>query len=117
MLQVGLSGRWNRVLPSGDGKHILSSADLSACPAGKQVRAAGLVVVHQAPPTAKGYRFLTLEDEFGFINVIVRPKVYAQFRRVVREQQLLLVIGEIQHEGDVINLVAVQFHPLSLFVI
>ncbi len=95
---------------------ILSSIDLSMCPAGKQVRTAGLAVIHQAPPTAKGYRFLTLEDEFGFINVIVRPKVYAQFRLVVREQPLLLVIGEVQHESGVTNLVASQLHPLAQFV-
>ncbi|MBC8171341.1 MAG: error-prone DNA polymerase, partial [Anaerolineae bacterium] len=95
---------------------ILSSSDLNPCPAGKQVRVSGLLVVHQAPPTAKGYRFLTLEDEFGFINVIVRPKVYAQFRRVVREQPLLLVVGEVQHEGSVTNVVAVQLHSLSHFL-
>lgn len=95
---------------------ILSSADLHSSPAGKQVKVSGLLVVHQSPPTAKGYRFLTLEDEFGFINVIVRPKVYAQFRRIVREQPLLLVVGEVQHEGAVTNIVAVQIHSLSGFL-
>lgn len=95
---------------------ILSSADLHRCPAGQEVRVAGLLVVHQAPPTAKGYRFLTLEDEFGFINVIVRPKVYAKFRRVIREQPLLLVIGEVQHEGGVTNMVAFQINALAHFL-
>ncbi|MBN8595805.1 MAG: error-prone DNA polymerase, partial [Anaerolineae bacterium] len=46
-------------------KAVLSSADLTACPSGSQVRVAGLMVVHQAPPTAKGFHFLTLEDECG----------------------------------------------------
>ena len=95
---------------------ILSSTDLNTSLAGKKVRVAGLLVVHQAPLTAKGYRFLTLEDESGFINVIVRPKVYAQFQRVVREQPLLLVIGEVQHEGSVTNVVAIQIHSLAPFL-
>lgn len=64
------------------------------------------------PPTAKGYRFLTLEDEFGFINVIVRPAIYLRFRRIIRTQPLLLVAGEVQQEGGVTNLLARQFWPL-----
>jgi error-prone DNA polymerase len=97
-------------------RNILSSADLHLALAGNQVKVSGLLVVHQSPPTAKGYRFLTLEDEFGFINVIVRPKVYAQFRRIVREQPLLLVVGEVQHEGAVTNVIAVRIHSLSGFL-
>lgn len=96
--------------------HILSSTDLTSIPAGEPVRVSGLLVVHQSPPTAKGYHFLTLEDELGFINVIVRPKVYANFRRIVREQPLLLVAGDVQHEGAVTNVLAAQIHSLAHFL-
>jgi hypothetical protein len=56
-------------------KGILDSAGVRACADGQTVRAAGMAVVHQSPPTAKGMHFLTLEDESGFINVVVRPQV------------------------------------------
>jgi error-prone DNA polymerase len=92
---------------------ILSSAELNRHPIGERAQVAGLLVVHQAPPTAKGYRFLTLEDEFGFINVIVRPRIYVRFRRVIRESPLLLVQGEVQHEGEVTNLLAARVVMLS----
>ncbi len=88
---------------------VLSSADLAACPSGSQVWVAGLMVVHQAPPTAKGFHFLTLEDECGFINVIVRPLVYVRYRQIIRAHPLLLVEGEVQWEGGVVNVVAGNF--------
>jgi error-prone DNA polymerase len=87
---------------------IRSSADSTACPTGIKVRVAGLVVVHQAPPTAKGFHFLTLEDECGFINVIVRSPVYARYRTVIRTHPLLLVDSEVQQEGEVVNVVATR---------
>ncbi len=87
-------------------KGILGSRELAACPSGRQVRAAGLLVVHQSPPTAKGFHFLTLEDEDGMLNVIVRPAVYERYRRVIRGAQILLVAGDTQREGAVSNLLA-----------
>ena len=85
---------------------ILDSDEVRRCPAGQSVRVAGWVVVHQAPPTAKGFHFVTLEDECGFINVIVRPAVYARFRRVLRAQPVLIVAGTVEREGAVTNVVA-----------
>jgi len=85
---------------------LCTCADLLACSQGERVRIAGLVVVHQAPPTAKGFHFLTLEDEFGFINVIVRPPVYARYRQLIRAHPLLIVEGEVQREGEVVNVIA-----------
>jgi error-prone DNA polymerase len=85
---------------------ILGSRALEGCIDGQQVRTAGQVLVHQAPPTAKGHHFVTLEDEDGFINVIVRPDVYAQYRRILRESPLLIVEGKVQRHGGVTNLIA-----------
>lgn len=85
---------------------VLDSAALRAAADGQQVQVAGLLVVHQAPPTAKGHHFLTLEDEHGFINVILRPRVYARYRRVVRSTPLLLVSGQVQQRGAVVNVIA-----------
>jgi len=71
-------------------------------------------VIHQAPPTAKGHHFITLEDEHGFFNVIVRPDVYAKYRRVFRESPLLIVSGEVQRQGVVVNLIAEEAVPLAV---
>jgi error-prone DNA polymerase len=73
---------------------------------------AGMKVVIQAPPTAKGFRFITLEDEFGFINVIVRPKVYEQYRRIIRQEEILLVKGMVQRESGVVNVMAEQIRAI-----
>lgn len=91
---------------------ILGSQALAACRNGQKVWAAGMLVVHQAPPTAKGMHFLTLEDEAGFINVVVRPHVYERFRRVIRGTAFLLVQGVVEHKDGVCNLVAYVFREM-----
>lgn len=82
---------------------IVSSRDLAALRDDIQVTTAGMMLIHQAPPTAKGFHFVTLEDEFGFINVIVRPDVYVRYRRVLREAVFMQVAGRVQREGRVTN--------------
>jgi error-prone DNA polymerase len=83
---------------------ILSSSDLAAHRDGELVWVAGLVVVRQRPPSAKGHVFLTLEDEEGLINLIVRPQVYERYRRMLRNAPLLLAGGRLQREGAAISL-------------
>ena len=79
-------------------------------------RPAGLLVFHQAPPTAKGFHFLSLEDASGMMNVIVKPDVYISYRRVLREAPLLLVKGTVQRQGNVVNLVAQHIDSLPVAV-
>ncbi|NLF64705.1 MAG: hypothetical protein GX579_08880 [Chloroflexi bacterium] len=79
---------------------ILDSEQIRGCPAGRRVRLAGLMVVHQSPPTAKGTHFVTLEDENGLVDVVVRPRLYRQVRQILRHP-LLLVEGIVQREGAV----------------
>jgi len=86
--------------------HIMGSKGIESSEDKQRVRCAGLLVIHQAPPTAKGFHFLTLEDEDGMINVIVRPKVYDRYRRTVRTAQLLYVEGLLQKEGRSISVKA-----------
>ena len=95
-----------------DDHDILSSAGIERVRHNGTVRVAGLVIVRQAPPTAKGFQFITLEDECGFINVIVRPQVYQRFRRVIRSTPLLVVTGKVQVEQRVLNLIASGFRTL-----
>lgn len=88
---------------------LLSSSDLLGIADATPVRVAGVLIVLQAPPTAKGFRFLTLEDEDGFINVIVRPKLYARCRKVIRNAPLLIVTGIAQRQAGVVNVRAESF--------
>jgi error-prone DNA polymerase len=62
--------------------------------------------MHQAPPTAKNHHFATLEDSDGMMNVIVHPDIYEKYRFVLRSAPLLVVTGEVQKKGDVINVIA-----------
>ena len=71
-----------------------------------RVRVGGLVVTRQHPMTAKGTVFLALEDETGMVNVTLWPSTWERLRGVVRRHALLLVDGELQREGSVVNLVA-----------
>jgi error-prone DNA polymerase len=91
---------------------ILGNRELVECPTGQRVQVAGLLVVHQSPPTAKGFHFLTLEDSEGLLDVIVRPQVYACYRRLIHTTSLLIVEGQVQHQGGVTNLLAERIIPL-----
>ncbi len=82
---------------------VLSSQDLDACQDGEMVRLAGYAVVRQRPPTAKGYLFITLEDEEGLMNLIVRPRVYERYRYALRNAPLLWVEGQLQREGHALS--------------
>ncbi|MFN3524808.1 MAG: error-prone DNA polymerase [Paracoccus sp. (in: a-proteobacteria)] len=73
----------------------------------------GLVITRQRPGTASGVIFLTLEDETGVSNVVVWPKVYDRFRRIVMGGRLLRVTGRLQREGIVVHLIAEQIEDLS----
>ncbi|HET8786298.1 MAG TPA: PHP domain-containing protein, partial [Candidatus Limnocylindrales bacterium] len=77
-----------------------------------RVRVGGLVVTRQHPMTAKGTVFLALEDETGMVNVTLWPSTWERLRGVVRRHALLLVDGELQREGSVVNLVAHNVRPL-----
>ena len=67
---------------------------------------AGLVLVRQRPGTASGVVFVTIEDECGIANLVVWPKMFERFRRVVLGAQLMVVRGPVQKEGLVIHVVA-----------
>ncbi len=73
----------------------------------------GLVITRQRPGTASGVIFLTLEDETGVSNVVVWPKVYERFRRIVMGGRLLRVTGYLQREGIVVHLIAQDIQDMS----
>jgi error-prone DNA polymerase len=74
----------------------------------------GLAICRQRPESARGTTFLTLEDETGFVNVVVREAVYVRFRMLVRAAVLLLVRGRLERVGPVVNVLASSFEELPL---
>ena len=82
---------------------VLRATDLRTARQGRMVRVAGMVITRQRPGTAKGFVFLTLEDETGIANIIVRPDLFAQDRSVIVEEPFLLIEGVLQNQDGVIS--------------
>jgi error-prone DNA polymerase len=82
---------------------ILRAVDLRQGRHGRRVRVAGMVITRQRPGTAKGFVFLTLEDETGVANIIVRPDLFARERPTIIEEPFLIVDGILQTEDGVIS--------------
>jgi error-prone DNA polymerase len=80
---------------------IMRAIDLHSVRQGRRVRVAGMVITRQRPGTAKGFVFLTLEDETGIANIIVRPDLFARDRLVVIEEPFLVIDGVLQNQDGV----------------
>jgi error-prone DNA polymerase len=80
---------------------------------GRQVRVAGLVITRQAPATANKIRFFTLEDEFGQVNVTIKPEIYAQYRQVANRQPILIIDGVMQRQDGVYSVLASHIQALE----
>ncbi len=91
---------------------LVPHAALQDIPLGRHT-VCGLVITRQRPGTASGVIFLTLEDETGVSNVVVWPKVYERFRRIVMGGRLLQVRGYLQREGIVVHLIAQEITDMS----
>jgi error-prone DNA polymerase len=80
---------------------VLRASDLRSARHGRRVRVAGMVITRQRPGTAKGFVFLTLEDETGIANIIVRPDLFARDRLAIIEEPFLIVDGVLQYQDGV----------------
>src|SRR5688572_18186753 len=96
-------------------KGVLPAIALPKTKSGRRVRTAGMVITRQRPGTAKGFVFLTLEDETGIANIIIRPDLYAADRLVVVESSFLLVEGILQNEDGVTSIKAERMSKLEGF--
>jgi error-prone DNA polymerase len=83
---------------------VMRAVDIRTARQGRRVRVAGMVITRQRPGTAKGFVFLTLEDETGIANIIVRPDLFARDRAVVVEEPFLLVEGVLQNQDGVTSI-------------
>ncbi len=85
-------------------ERFLSAAEIAGCPDRKLARCAGIVTCRQRPGTAKGTLFVTLEDETGWVNVIVRPELLEAERRILLGASLIGIYGQIARQGDIVHL-------------
>jgi error-prone DNA polymerase len=93
---------------------VLSAVELQCCPDGVYVRTAGCVIARQRPGTAKGFIFLSMEDETGIANVIVTPDLYERERLTVSRSKFLMVQGVLQNQDGVIHVKAARLQTLAL---
>jgi error-prone DNA polymerase len=93
--------------------NILSAQELRLRRDGEYVRVAGCIIARQRPGTAKGFIFISMEDETGIANVIVTPDLYDRDRLVVTSSKFLLVEGPLQNQDNVIHVKATRLTTLS----
>jgi len=103
---------WHRSILRKQG--ILSSEELQGKPNLSRVRIAGCVIARQRPGTAKGFVFLSLEDEAGIANIIITPDVFEQNRVVVTRSKVLLIDGQLQVNDGVIHVKARRISSLEI---
>jgi error-prone DNA polymerase len=99
-------------LPAG----VATSTELPETPNGALIQIAGMAIARQRPSTANGVVFMLLEDEHGQSNLIVPPRVYEQYRAIVRGEPLILAQGKLERHGRNINLLVsklVSLGPLA----
>jgi error-prone DNA polymerase len=92
---------------------VLDSRRALATPSGARVRVGGLVITRQAPATANRIRFFTLEDEFGHVNVTIKPDVYERHRTVANQSPVLVIDGVVQSVDGVWSLLASRIEAIS----
>jgi error-prone DNA polymerase len=93
---------------------VYKASDLSTIPNGKYLRIGGCVIARQRPGTAKGFVFLSLEDETGVANAIIMPDLFQKNRLLLTSEQFLMVEGTLQSQDNVISVKARRIMPLAI---
>ena len=96
-----------------DRRGVVRAADLGRVPHGRRARVAGVVIVRQRPGTAKGFVFITVEDETGFANAIVTPQRFERHRRAIVGANALVLEGLVQNQHGIVSIKADRFEPLD----
>ena len=99
-----------------DTMQVITAAQLRTMRNGNRVKVAGWVIVRQRPGTAKGFVFLSLEDETGIANIIVTPQLFDGNRLALVNYPFLLIEGILQHQDNVISVKARRIDPTGASV-
>jgi error-prone DNA polymerase len=92
---------------------VWRASDLAAARDGATIQIAGNVICRQRPGTAKGFVFISLEDETGVANAIVTPDLFERARLVITEEPFLIIAGEVQNADNVVLVKAKKIRPLA----
>jgi DNA polymerase III alpha subunit len=103
-----------RAVSDGEGRVYGGALQGVAKESGQYTRVAGCVIARQRPGTAKGFVFLSLEDETGISNVIVNPDLYEKYRVVINREKFLRVKGVLQNQDHTISIKASRVLPISI---
>jgi len=95
-------------------QQVKRACDLSRLPDGQYTRVAGCVIARQRPGTAKGFVFLSVEDETGIANVIVSPDLYEKHRLLINRERFLSIEGILQNQDNVISIKAARVMRISI---
>jgi error-prone DNA polymerase len=94
-------------------RRVISARELHTLAHGTRIRACGLVTMRQRPMTASGTLFLTLEDETGFVNAVIWPRLFEKQRAEILGSQVLAIDGVMETDGEVHHLIADRVHDFS----
>jgi error-prone DNA polymerase len=97
-----------------DKKDVKRACDLASLRDGQYTRVAGCVIARQRPGTAKGFVFLSLEDETGIANVILAPNLYEENRLIINREKFLRVEGILQNQDGVVSIKAARVEPVAV---
>ena len=95
---------------------VSRAIDIQQMHDGSNVKIGGWVIVRQRPGTAKGFVFLTMEDETGVANVIITPQLFDKYRLVLVDHPFLLISGKLQNQDNVVSVKARSMKALSFAV-
>ena len=94
-------------------KSVVTAIQLETLNNNRYVRVAGIVLLRQRPSTAKGITFVTLEDETGTINLVLKQYIWERYYSIGRHSNTWLVHGKLEKKGSVIHVVAHRLEDLS----
>jgi error-prone DNA polymerase len=96
--------------------NVLTAAELMNQRHGRGVKVAGLVLMRQRPGTAKGITFVTLEDETGIANLIIRLDIWQKYEQPAKRASALIAEGRLERQGEVIHILVRRLHDLQSLI-
>ncbi|MCA9562934.1 MAG: error-prone DNA polymerase, partial [Myxococcales bacterium] len=96
-----------------EGRGVLSALQVTKVPHGRWTKVAGMAIVRQRPGTAKGFMFISLEDETGISNIIVTPQLFERYRATILNYGFLEVHGNVQVTGATVHVKAEFIYPVD----
>jgi len=99
--------------PNLEQQGVSTAAQILQCKNEDMVRAAGIISHRQRPGTASGILFMTLEDETGMLNLVVKPHLFKRQRKIILSRNMLQLTARVQRDGLSVSLLCLSFRPIQ----